>query len=150
LQDDGSTVCGCWIYCGVFPDHDDNRARSRRRTAGPVQSEWGWAWPKNVRILYNRARADPEGRPWSERKRLMWWDADGGKWQGPDQPDFRPDAAPDYRPPDGAEGLLAIAGDSPFIMKPDGKGWLFAPGGQDDGPFPAHYEAVESPVRNLM
>ncbi len=35
-------------------------------------------------------------------------------------------------------------------MKPDGVGWLFAPGAVKDGPLPAHYEPVESPVGNLL
>ena len=42
--------------------------------AGPSQSEWGWAWPADRRILYNRASADPDGKPWSERKKYIWWD----------------------------------------------------------------------------
>ncbi len=36
---------------------------------------WGFAWPANRRILYNRASADLQGKPWSERKKLIWWDA---------------------------------------------------------------------------
>ena len=72
------------------------------------------------------------------------------RWVGPDEPDFDPDKPPDYRPPPGAKGMAAIAGDQPFIMKPDGLGWLFAPGAVKDGPLPAHYEPVESPVGNLL
>ena len=48
------------------------------------------------------------------------------------------------------KGMAAIGGDSPFILNPDGKGWLFAPGGTNDGPLPTHYEPVESPVRNRL
>jgi formate dehydrogenase major subunit len=44
----------------------------------------------------------------------------------------------------------AINGDDPFIMMADGRGWLFAPSGLLDGPLPAHYEPVESPVHNLL
>jgi formate dehydrogenase major subunit len=47
-------------------------------------------------------------------------------------------------------GMDGIAGDQPFIMKPDGVGWLFAPGTIRDGPLPTHYEPVESPVGNLL
>src|SRR5581483_7051647 len=73
LKDDGSTACGCWIYSGVFPEEGRNRARSRQRTPdNPVEPDWGYAWPHNRRIMYNRASADPEGRPWSERKRYLW------------------------------------------------------------------------------
>jgi formate dehydrogenase major subunit len=150
LEDDGTTACGCWIYSGVFPEPGRNRARERKVTSNPVQPEWGFAWPHNRRILYNRASADPDGRPWSERKKLVWWDAGARRWVGDDDPDFEPEKAPDYRPSHGARGMSAIAGDQPFIMKPDGVGWLFAPGTMKDGPLPAHYEPVESPVGNLL
>ena len=112
--------------------------------------EWGWAWPANRRMLYNRASADPDGKPWSERKALVWWDAEKGKWTGHDVPDFVADRAPSYRPPDGATGVAAISGIDPFIMQADGKAWLFAPAGLVDGPLPAHYEPQESPFRNLL
>ena len=150
LKDDGSTACGCWIYSGVFPEPGRNRARERKVTDNPVQPDWGFAWPHNRRVMYNRASADPQGRPWSERKKLIWWDAEQRRWVGPDQPDFEPDKPPDYRPPPDAVGLAAIAGDQPFIMKPDGVAWLFAPGAVKDGPLPTHYEPVESPVGNLL
>ena len=149
-KDDGSTACGCWIYSGVFPEPGRNRARERRITANPLQPDWGFAWPQNRRILYNRASADPQGRPWSARKTLIWWDTAQQKWVGDDQPDFEPDKSPDYRPGPEAKGMDAIAGDAPFLMKPDGRGWLFAPGGTKDGPFPTHYEPAESPVRNSL
>jgi formate dehydrogenase major subunit len=150
LKDDGSTACGCWVYSGVFAEPGRNRARERKLSDNPLQPEWGYAWPQNRRILYNRASADPEGRPWSERKKLIWWDAEQRQWVGPDRPDFEPDKAPEYRPPPDARGMEAIAGNQPFIMKPDGVGWLFAPGALKDGPLPAHYEPVESPVGNLL
>src|SRR5207253_1861588 len=79
-----------------------------------------------------------------------WWDAEKGGWVGNDQPDFEPQKPPDYRPPPDAKGMAAIAGNQPFIMKPDGLGWLFAPGAAKDGPLPAHYEPLESPVGNLL
>jgi formate dehydrogenase major subunit len=146
LKDDGSTRCGCWIYDGV------NQAARRKpgREQDWVAGEWGWAWPANRRILYNRASADPDGRPWSERKALVWWDADKGKWAGHDVPDFAPDKRPDYRPPDGATGPDALSGIDPFIMQADGKAWLFAPAGLVDGPLPAHYEPQDSPFSNLL
>ena len=150
LKEDGSTACGCWVYCGVFPAYDRNRARQRKRTPdNPLEPEWGWAWPLNRRVMYNRASADPAGKPWSERKKLIWWDEGQGKWVGPDVPDFEPTKAPTYRPDSGAKGMAAIAGDQPFILKPDGVGWLFAPA-MKDGPLPTHYEPVESPVGNLL
>ena len=89
LKDDGSTACGCWIYSGVYPEEGRNRARERNRTPGAIYNAgWGFAWPHNRRILYNRASADPEGRPWSDRKKLIWWDEAQRKWTGLDEPDF--------------------------------------------------------------
>jgi formate dehydrogenase major subunit len=150
LTDDGTTACGCWIYSGVFPEPGRNRARERKRTNNPLQPEWGFAWPGNRRILYNRASADPAGQPWSECKKLIWWDAQLRRWVGDDVPDFDVEKPPDYRPPPGARGMAALAGTAPFIMKPDGVGWLFAAGTLRDGPLPTHYEPVESPVSNLL
>ena len=149
LRDDGTTACGCWIYSGVFPDPGRNRANERKHTDNPLQPEWGFAWPNNRRIVYNRASADPEGRPWSERKKLIWWDRESHRWVGLDDPDFEPDKPPDYRPPPGALGMAAIAGTAPFILKPDGLGWLYAPV-LKDGPLPTHYEPIESPVGNEL
>jgi formate dehydrogenase major subunit len=149
LKGDGSTACGCWIYSGVYADEVNQAARRKPRDEQDwVAAEWAWAWPMNRRILYNRASADPDGKPWSERKRYLWWDEDEGKWTGPDVPDFKPDKAPGYEPDEEAEAEMALRGDEPFIMQPDGKGWLFAPSGLTDGPLPAHYEPHESPVRN--
>jgi len=151
LKDDGSTACGCWIYSGVYPAEGNNRARSRKRTPGVYTSpEWGFAWPLNRRMLYNRASADPDGKPWSERKKYMYWDEEKKRWTGPDVPDFEPSKPPQYRPAPGSRGMEAIAGDAPFIMKADGRGWLFAPMGAKDGPLPTHYEPMESPVPNLL
>ncbi len=151
LLPDGSTACGCWIYCGVYADGVNQAAR---RTPAKEQSwiapEWGWAWPANRRLMYNRASADPDGRPWSERKALVWWDDDQAQWTGHDVPDFAPDKSPWYRPPAGARAADALSGTDPFVMQADGKGWLFAPAGLTDGPLPAHYEPQESPFDNPL
>jgi len=149
LKDDGSTACGSWIYSGVYPEPDKNRAASRI-PEDYTNLQWGYAWPANRRILYNRASADPQGRPWSERKKYVWWDDTLQQWTGYDIPDFPLQKAPDYRPQPGASGMDAISGSDPFIMKPDGRGWLYAPKGLKDGPLPAHYEAVESPLHNAL
>ncbi len=149
LKKDGSTACGSWIYSGVYPEPGNNRAASRIAD-DYTNLEWGYAWPANRRILYNRASADPEGKPWSERKKYIWWDEEQGKWTGYDIPDFPVNKAPNYTPAPGASGMDAISGSDPFIMKPDGRGWLFVPKGLKDGPLPAHYEAAESPVHNAM
>ncbi|OLF17271.1 formate dehydrogenase [Actinophytocola xanthii] len=151
LRADGTTSSGCWLYSGVFADGVNQAARRRSHLEQEAYDlEWGWTWPLNRRVLYNRASADPEGRPWSERKALVWWDAEKGEWTGHDVPDFERAKPPDYRPPAGAVGPEALRGDDPFIMQADGKAWLFAPSGLVDGPLPTHYEPHESPVRNLL
>jgi formate dehydrogenase major subunit len=154
LRRDGSTACGCWIYSGIYKD-GINQARRRDpgdlgAPGGIVSPEWAWAWPANRRILYNRASADPQGRPWSERKRHVWWDEAQGRWAGYDVPDFPAGKRPDYRPAPDARGMDAIAGTDPFIMMADGRGWLYSPNGLVDGPMPTFYEPVESPVSNLL
>ncbi len=184
LKDDGSTACGCWIYSGMVAPDGTNRANNRKGDPRGValgdpeftnHSGWGFSWPANRRILYNRASADPEGKPWSERKKLIWWQPEEeggqpsggeqaageqngdattpnhkGKWVGYDVPDFPLDKSP-FTPadPQGA-GMAAHSGANPFIMLADGVGQLFAPTGLADGPLPSHYEAIESPVSNVV
>ncbi|NED32483.1 molybdopterin-dependent oxidoreductase [Streptomyces sp. SID8499] len=151
LNDDGSTACGCWIYCGVYAD-DVNQAARRKpgKEQNWVANEWGWAWPANRRILYNRASADPDGKPWSERKALVWWDAEQAEWTGHDIADFAKDKSPHHRPPPGAKAAEALSGTDAFVMQADGKAWLYVPAGLTDGPLPAHYEPQDSPFPNLL
>jgi formate dehydrogenase major subunit len=105
MRTDGSTTGGCWIYTGVYTDGVNQAARRRPgQEQSWVAPEWGWAWPMNRRTLYNRASADPEGKPWSERKAYVWWDEEQGAWTGHDVPDFEVDKAPSYRPPEGTGG----------------------------------------------
>ncbi|QPP06516.1 molybdopterin-dependent oxidoreductase [Streptomyces bathyalis] len=149
LKDDGSTSCGCWIYCGVRADGVNQAARKKPHTEQDwIAAEWAWSWPLNRRVLYNRASADPEGNPWSSRKSLVWWDEAQGRWTGHDIPDFPADRPPSFRPEPDAKGPDAISGVDPFIMQADGKGWLYAPAGLLDGPMPTHYEPQDSPVTN--
>ena len=140
LQDDGSTACGCWIYSGIYPEEGVNKADARLRAAPNRPDGWteakadgsadylhlGWAfaWPANRRVIYNRASADPEGRPWSKVP-LVWWDEAEQKWVGVDVPDMLP-VAP------GAVHALGVPGDTPFIMKPWGAGAIWGP--LPDGP----------------
>jgi formate dehydrogenase major subunit len=154
LRSDGSTACGCWIYSGIFAD-GVNQARRREpgdisAEGGTVSPEWAWAWPANRRILYNRASADPDGKPWSERKKFVWWDEEHGRWSGYDVPDFPADKRPDYRPDPDARAMDAIGGSDPFMMMADGRAWLFSPSGLLDGPLPTHYEPIESPFSNPL
>ena len=135
LRDDGSTTCGNWIYCGVWSQAGNNSARrDNSDPSGLGQTlNWGFAWPVNRRILYNRASADPSGKPWDPQRTVLKWLGD--KWGGNDIPDMRPDAAPD-------QNVM------PFIMTGEGVGRLFAVGLMAEGPFPEHYEPFESPLDN--
>ena len=149
LKDDGSTACGVWIYSGVYPDKETNRARNRKADEY-TSLEWGFSWPANRRMLYNRASADPDGKPWSERKKYIWWDEAGKKWTGYDIPDFPATKAPDTPADPKGKGMDAHSGADPFIMQLDGRGQLFVAGALKDGPLPAHYEPLNSVVRNAV
>ncbi len=151
MADDGTTAGGCWIYAGVYAGSRNMAARRKPgREQDETAAEWAWAWPANRRILYNRASADPDGRPWSERKKLVWWDEEAGRWVGGDVPDFPVDRAPSSRSATVFGGPAHLDGDDPFIMQADGKGWLFAPSGMVDGPLPTHYEPQESTFPNPL
>lgn len=149
LKDDGSTACGGWIYSGVYPDPQTNRARSRKADEW-TSLEWGFSWPANRRMLYNRASADPDGKPWSERKKYVWWDEQSAAWTGVDVPDFPKNKAPSAPAKAGASGMEAHSGADPFIMQLDGRGQLFVAGPLKDGPLPAHFEPLNSIVENLV
>jgi formate dehydrogenase major subunit len=151
LLADGSTASGCWLYAGIYAEGVNQAARKKPRwEQDHVAAEWAWSWPLNRRLLYNRASADPDGKPWSERKQYVWWDAEQKQWTGKDVPDFDEQTSPGSRPPSGAEGPEAISGDQPFIMQPDGLGWLYVPQGLLDGPLPTHYEPHESPLKSPL
>ena len=149
LKDDGSTASGAWIYTGIYPEDGVNLAAARTGD-DYVSLGWGFAWPANRRILYNRASADPEGKPWSDRKRYVWWDEGKGLWVGYDVPDFPSTKAPTSKGVWSKGGMDALSGDNPFIMKPDGKAWLYVPSGLVDGPLPTHYEPWENPGGNAL
>lgn len=133
LKDDGSTASGCWIFCGSWTEQGNQMAR--RDNADPFGMKqnlgWAWAWPANRRILYNRASADVQGKPWSPEKRLVWWN--GKAWGGTDVPDYKADVPPE-------------AGMNPFIMNPEGVARFFALDKMAEGPFPEHYEPFETPI----
>ena len=167
LKDDGSTACGAWIYTGVYAptgEHPNGHNHAANRDGDDwVALGWGFAWPANRRILYNRASADPAGNPWPKESRLarehavrggearagyVYWDQAQAKWGGLDVPDFAAKKRPDAAASATAAGLDHHDGASPFIMKADGKAWLYVPTGLVDGPLPAHYEPYESPVQN--
>ena len=149
LKSDGSTASGAWIYAGVFGPDKINRALARK-SRNYLGHGWGFAWPGDRRIIYNRASAAPDGAPWSESKKLVWWEAAQHKWLGVDEPDFPLQKDPGYEPQGEPSGLDAIRGDAPFILHEDGLGWLHVPNGLQDGPIPTHYEPLESPVHNKL
>ena len=140
LRDDGSTLCGNWLYSGSWTEAGNQMAR--RGTDDPsglgIFPNWAWSWPANRRVMYNRASCDPDGKPWDESRRQVWWNAAAGRWVGNDVPDFKPDSKPSDHM-------------GPFIMNPEGVGRLFGPlAAFADGPFPEHYEPIESPVANPL
>ena len=129
LRDDGTTMSGCWIFSGSYTEKGNQMARrdaSDPREAG-IAPNWAWAWPANRRILYNRASADPSGKPWNPAKSIIEWN--GGKWVGLDVPDYTAAAPSDNV--------------GPFIMNGEGLGRLFALDQMAEGPFPEHYEPFE-------
>jgi formate dehydrogenase major subunit len=134
LADDGSTVCGNWLYSGSFTEAGNMMARRGLDdpTGLGLFPNWAWNWPANRRILYNRASADAEGKPWDASRAPLKWN--GTQWTG-DIPDTRADAPPDQF--------------GSFIMLPEGVAKLYA-ADFVEGPFPEHYEPVESPVENLL
>ena len=149
LKADGSTASGGWIYSGVLGPDKINKANTRN-SKDYLGHGWGFAWPGDRRIIYNRASASPTGEPWSERKKLIWWDQAQRKWTGVDVPDFPPEKPPEFRPTGNESGLDAIPGDAPFMLHEDGLGRLHVPQGLQDGPMPTHYEPLESPVHNAL
>lgn len=149
LKDDGSTASGCWIYTGVLGPDGVNKAL-RREPKGIYGHGWGFAWPTDRRVIYNRASARPNGEPWSEEKSIIWWDKKEKEWVGHDVPDFKKNKKPSYKPWPWSKGLDAIAGDRPFVLHEDGLGWLYVPKGLQDGPLPTHFEPIESPVQNAL
>ena len=140
LKDDGTTSSGNWLYCGSWTEAGAQMAR--RGTEDPsglgIYPNWGWSWPANRRVMYNRASCDLEGKPWDPSRPQVWWNESAQKWVGNDVPDFKPDSHP-------KDHL------GPFIMNPEGVGRLFVPiGAVTDGPFPEHYEPFESPIKNPL
>jgi formate dehydrogenase major subunit len=140
LRDDGSTLCGNWLYSGSWTEAGNQMAR--RGTEDPsdlgIYPNWAWSWPANRRVLYNRASCDASGNPWDLTRRQVWWNSGTNRWIGNDVPDFKVDSPP-------SEHM------GPFIMNAEGIGRLFAPlAAFQDGPFPEHYEPIESPIANPL
>ncbi len=140
LKDDGSTSSGNWLYCNSYTNKGNMMARRGKDdpTGLGLYSGWSWCWPVNRRIIYNRASVDLNGNPWNPKRPVVKWTGPKTKWVG-DVPDGG------WPPMSNAEKTKR-----PFIMKPDGVASVFGPG-RADGPFPEHYEPLESPVaKNAM
>ena len=140
LRDDGTTLCGNWLYSGSWTEAGNQTAR--RDTDDPsglgIYANWAWSWPANRRVMYNRASCDLSGQPWDPSRPQVWWNEAARRWIGNDVPDFKPDS-----PPKDHMG--------PFIMNPEGVGRIFGPlAAFADGPFPEHYEPIESPIANPL
>ena len=134
LKNDGTTTSGNWLYTGSYTEAGNQMAR--RDTADPTgmgfHHGWAWNWPLNRRVLYNRASADVDGKPWDPSRPGIQWT--GKEWVG-DVPDYGKTMPP------GANGA--------FIMTEEGVARLFTRG-LKDGPFSEHYEPAESPSPNLL
>jgi formate dehydrogenase major subunit len=140
LRDDGTTMCGNWLYSGSWTEAGP--MLQRRGTDDPsglgIYPNWAWSWPANRRVMYNRASCDLTGKPYDPSRKQVWWNDTAQKWVGNDVPDFKADSKPEEHM-------------GPFIMTPEGIGRIFVPlGGLADGPFPEHYEPIESPVANVL
>jgi formate dehydrogenase major subunit len=140
LRDDGTTMSANWLYCGSWTEA--GAMTQRRGTDDPsglgIYPNWAWSWPANRRVMYNRASCDLNGKPWDNTRPQVWWSESAQRWIGNDVPDFKADSKP-------ADHM------GPFIMNPEGIGRIFVPlAGLADGPFPEHYEPVESPIANPL
>ena len=157
IKDDGTTNSGMWIYAGVMREGGVHMAKRRgQEDEGNmgIYPNYGWVWPDNIHLLYNRASCDEHGNPINPDKKIIWWDAAAKMWKGYDRPDVGSlTAAPD-----------TPAGQKPFRMVGEGVGRIFAASYKDvengetrdssstpvDGPIPEFYEPVESPTSNAL
>lgn len=160
LQPDGSTSSGNWVYAGVYAGGKNLSKRKDNKTDPSglgMYPGFAWSWPGNMKILYNRASCDANGRPFSNSKALVWWDETQKKWVGHDTPDV----------PNVSDGPDTLNGQKPFRMTGEGVSRLIASvykdpdlqaaglprdasGTPGDGPLPEFYEPVESPTENKL
>jgi formate dehydrogenase major subunit len=147
LTADGSTSSSNWLYTQSYTETEGegvnegekNRQKWRDNVdyhpAGiGLYAKWSWCWPVNRRIIYNRASVDLDGRPWDPEDFVIRWTGPETKWEGD--------------VPDGGWAPMNMEGTRyAFIMKPEGHAHIFGPG-RAEGPFPEHYEPLESPVKN--
>ena len=138
---------GCWIYTGVYA-RGVNQAKRRR--PGDQQS---WVAPSGGGRGRPTAGSSTTGRrptPTAARGATARPTSGGTERQALDGPrraglPRRQRRLRTDRPWNGRAG--GPAGDDPFIMQSDGKGWLFAPAGLSR-PSAGALRARESPCRN--
>ncbi len=135
LKADGTTSSSNWLYTQSYNLRDGNRQKWRdpkdyHPASIGITAKWSWCWPVNRRIIYNRASVDLDGNPFAPDKFVIRWT--GKKWEGD--------------VPDGGWKPMNMEGTRyAFIMKPEGHAHIFGPG-RTDGPFPEHYEPLETPL----
>ncbi len=161
----GTVSTGCWIYAGVTPE--GKNLADRRGNADPtglgLNKDYAFAWPGNIRVLYNRCSCDAYGKPVDNKRKLIWWDPAQNLWVGNDGADV----VDKTKGPDTPEGMIG------FKQNPEGAGRLFtakytsgvpvappadstgeipvrAAGMTVDGPMPEFFEPIESPTTNIL
>jgi formate dehydrogenase major subunit len=148
----GTTACGNWLFCGTWQKAlnartgNYNQMRNRRNIDDHPKKigifrDWGYSWPVNRRIIYNRAsvyQSGPNmGLPLNPDKPVVWWNPAGPNWDGGCAAGQANDVVDGF----GTAGPQTYL---PFIMLPEGVARLFGRG-LADGPFPEHWEPKETP-----
>ena len=150
LAADGSTACAMWIYSGFYANNDAKFDPSEQNVGGRSREDktdlglypgWAYAWPLNRRILYNRASADMEGKPWNPERNVVEWN--GSEWITNDVPDFA-----FKKQVDGKTEWIA-PNNKAFMMTWEQVG-RFVCSTMKDMPLPEHYEPFESRVDNKL
>ncbi|MDR3307874.1 MAG: molybdopterin-dependent oxidoreductase, partial [Coriobacteriales bacterium] len=147
LKADGTTSCATWIYTGFYCNNDapldpaqqpiGRRIREDKGDLGMYQ-QWAYSWPLNRRIIYNRASADLQGKPWNPQRMLVEWTGD--EWATNDVPDFAfrnvaTDGTVTWIPPNNKAFFMAWEQNARLMCTQ-----------LKDMPLPEHYEPFESPV----
>ena len=168
----GETACGNWLFSGTWqrtrhprislapnpPLYNYMKARraidDHPRQIG-IYRDWGYSWPVNRRIIYNRAAVYQNGPNMGiplagtlpTSKWVVWYDSTRpnaaptipatGNWDGGCATGQANDVVDGY----GTYGPQTYL---PFIMLPEGVARLFGRG-LVDGPFPEHWEPKETP-----
>ena len=155
LKDDGSTACGGWMYCGVYPS-----GRPQRRPVAQAGRP-GRSWqPFRLGLCLAGQSAHPvQPRVRGPgRQAVVRGQEDGLVGRGSRQMDRHRRArtsCPTAGPTTDRTGAPASARHGRAWRPACRSSWrrtviasLFVPSGLKDGPLPSHYEPVESPVRN--